>query len=68
MANKNIPVLQPYNPLDKRMLGAQVAEALIERPIEKLPPEPFIGAGVYALYYTGNLDIYKDLVEVNLSI
>ena len=65
--NGAIPVLTPFNPLDKRNLGAQVAEALVEGPIHPLPPERFIGAGVYALYYIGNHPTYKDLVEVNVN-
>ena len=50
-SNENIPTLTPYNPLDKRHLGEQVAEALLAEPIHNLPPDKFIGAGVYALYY-----------------
>jgi len=45
--------VKPFNPLDKRNLGASVAKELLFRPIEKLPPQPFQGAGVYAIYYTG---------------
>ena len=43
--NDNIPVLTPYNPLDKRHLGEQVAEALLEQDVQPLPPSRFIGAG-----------------------
>ena len=64
-ANNPIPVLQPYNPLDKRHLGEQVAEALLAREIQPLPPEKFIGAGVYAIYYIGEFDAYKTLSAVN---
>ena len=45
--------LTPFNPLDKRNLGASVARQLLECPVEQLPPAPFLGAGVYAIYYTG---------------
>ena len=49
MAKKSdYPVFEPFNPLDKRHLGASVANALLESDIYPLPPEPFIGAGVYA--------------------
>ena len=35
-------------------------------PIQQLPPlENFIGAGVYALYYTGNCPYYKSLYAQN---
>lgn len=45
MAKKSdYPVFEPFNPLDKRHLGASVANALLESDIYPLPPEPFIGA------------------------
>lgn len=62
---KDIPVLTPYNPLDKRHLGEQVAEALLSEPVHTMPPERFIGAGVYALYYIGDFPAYTALAEVN---
>lgn len=54
-----------YNPLDKRNLGESVAEALLNSPIHKLPPDTFVGAGVYAIYYTGELPVYQKLAEIN---
>ena len=42
-----------YNPLDKKNLADSVVKALLGRVIEPLPPTRFEGAGVYALYYTG---------------
>ena len=66
MAKKSdYPVFEPFNPLDKRHLGASVANALLESDIYRLPPEPFIGAGVYALYYVGDFPAYEVLAEVN---
>lgn len=66
MAKKaDYPVFEPFNPLDKRHLGASVANALLESDIYRLPPEPFIGAGVYALYYVGDFPAYEVLAEVN---
>lgn len=57
---------KPYNPLDKINLGASVAEALLESAIQPLGGlEPFEGAGIYALYYTGNYEAYAPLVEKN---
>ena len=57
---------KPYNPLDKRNLGASVAEALLERtPIPLGQLQQFIGAGLYAIYYTGNFSVYKPLAERN---
>jgi hypothetical protein len=31
-------------------LGESVALALLKRPVIALPPSPFAGAGIYALY------------------
>ena len=62
---ENIPVLTPYNPLNKRRLGEQVAEALLGEPVHTMPPEKFIGAGVYAIYYIGDFLTYAALSDVN---
>ncbi|HEQ71025.1 MAG TPA: Eco29kI family restriction endonuclease, partial [Spirochaetia bacterium] len=53
--------LVPFNPLDKKNLGVSVADALLTRAIEPLPPPPFIGAGIYALYYAGAFPPYKKI-------
>lgn len=50
MAKEDIPVIEPYNPLDKRNLGASVAATMLAAPIHTLPPEPFIGAGVEVIW------------------
>lgn len=42
-----------YNPLDKKNLAESVVKALLARQLEPLPPKRFEGAGVYAIYYTG---------------
>ena len=56
----------PYNPLDKRNLGVSVADALLARPILPLPPaESFLGAGIYAIYYTGKFEAYRPIAERN---
>jgi hypothetical protein len=53
---------QPYNPLDKKNLGVSVADAMLARPIGPLPPEEkFLGAGIYALYYSGDYEAYKEI-------
>lgn len=58
--------ITPFNPLDKTNLGESVAEALLNQPVGPLPPaEPFIGAGVYAIYYDGTFDLYKDIADLN---
>lgn len=49
----------PYNPLDKKNLGVSVADAMLAQPIGPLPPtEKFLGAGVHALYYSGDYSAY----------
>mgnify|MGYP004644410351 FL=1 len=60
-----IPVLSPFNPLDKRNLAESVARAMLQRPICQLPPEPFIGAGIYAIYYTGKFPLYEKIAKKN---
>lgn len=65
MPKGDIPIIEPYNPLDKRNLGASVAATMLDAPIHTLPPEPFIGAGVYAIYYRGNFAPYQRLTELN---
>ena len=65
MKNKDIPVIKPFNPLDKKQLGQSAAEALLATNVHPIPPEPFIGAGVYALYYTGPFSAYRELAAVN---
>lgn len=55
-----------FNPLDKKTLGTSVAEALLERKKEPLPPgEKFEAAGVYAIYYVGSFEPYKPISERN---
>ncbi len=55
-----------YNPLDKLRLGESVAKALLARPVSVLPPPaPFIGAGIYALYYTGAFPPYRKITAKN---
>lgn len=65
MASTDLPVIEPFNPLDKRNLGENIAEAVLKSEIHALPPDPFIGAGVYVLYYTGDFAAYKKLAEHN---
>lgn len=47
--SREIPVFEPFNPLDKRHLGESAAYALLNSEIYELPPKPFVAAGVYAL-------------------
>jgi hypothetical protein len=55
-----------YNPLDKKNLGHSVVEALLARPVTRLDTlERFKGAGIYAIYYTGDFPPYAPLVAAN---
>ncbi|KQQ63614.1 restriction endonuclease [Pseudomonas sp. Leaf129] len=56
----------PFNPLDKKNLGASVAEALLSKEVHPLGAIPtFDGAGVYAIYYTGDFKPYARLTSLN---
>lgn len=56
----------PFNPLDKKNLGASVAEALLFGKVHPLGDTPkFSGAGIYAIYYTGDFDAYAPIAERN---
>ena len=58
---------QPYNPLDRIHLGESVVHALLACPVVALPPpEPFIGVGIYALYYMGDFPSYRRITEQNV--
>lgn len=59
--------IPPFNPLDKTNLGESVADALLNQPVGALPPSPFIGAGIYALYYSGTFPTYAELTERNAN-
>lgn len=57
---------EPYNPLDKMNLGVSVADAMLERAPTGLPlAEPFVGAGIYAIYYVGDFPLYEPIAERN---
>jgi hypothetical protein len=56
----------PFNPLDKRNLGASVAEALLASRVHPLGEiDAFEGAGIYAIYYLGDFPAYKDIARQN---
>ena len=65
MAANDIPVLSPFNPLDKRNLAESVTDAMLAQPVKPLPPQPFIGAGIYAIYYTGQFPLYQKIASCN---
>lgn len=56
----------PFNPLDKKNLGASVAEALLTKEVHPLGRLPvFEGAGIYAIYYTGSFPAYQQITRLN---
>ncbi|OUL72150.1 Eco29kI family restriction endonuclease [Paraburkholderia hospita] len=56
----------PFNPLDKKNLGASVAEAMLEQKPQPLGElKQFYGVGIYAIYYTGEFEPYAPLAERN---
>lgn len=57
---------KPFNPLSKAQLAHSLAMAFLTSELHPLPPgKKFSGAGVYAIYYCGELPIYRPLVESN---
>jgi hypothetical protein len=58
--------MDTFDPLSVENVGVTLAIELLEQPLHRLPPHsPFPGAGVYALYYTGNHQAYADLLTVD---
>ncbi|MFF4988967.1 Eco29kI family restriction endonuclease [Streptosporangium saharense] len=53
-----------YNPLDEKNLAQSVADALERERVHCLPPVPFAGPGLYALYYVGDFELYAPLGEM----
>ncbi len=57
---------EPYNPLDRKNLGISVGEALLAADIAPLGEVvEFDGAGIYAIYYTGEFPPYSAIAEKN---
>ncbi len=57
-----------YNPLDKKNLGVSVRDAMLAQPISPMPPnEPFVGAGIYAIYYSGTFPPYQRITAANAN-
>lgn len=63
-------MVDPYNPLAKSNLGRSVAEALLQVPVAPLTQEEtgkIVGAGVYAIYYTGSFAPYAPVTAMNIG-
>jgi len=57
--------IEPFNPLHKKHLGESVAEFMLSSPAQRLRPAPFLGAGIYAIYYSGPFDLYQPISQKN---
>tara|TARA_B100000678_G_C18225346_1_gene508623 strand:+ start:3252 stop:3890 length:639 start_codon:yes stop_codon:yes gene_type:complete len=56
----------PFNPLDKKHLGESVGQAMLRQPVSPLGElTKFTGAGIYAIYYTGDFPSYRAIAERN---
>ncbi|MGH8931456.1 MAG: Eco29kI family restriction endonuclease [Egibacteraceae bacterium] len=53
------PHPEPYNPLSEVNLARAIREELERQPIHQLLLQAFWGAGLYALYYVGDLPLYE---------
>ena len=74
MPREDIPIIEPYNPLDKRNLGASVAASALaksgsflvssawKRTFSSMRTSPSFR---YAIYYRGDFAPYKRLVDLN---
>ncbi len=57
---------EPFDPLAVENVGVTLAVELLEQPVARLPlSRPFSGAGVYALYYHGDLPAYAALTKLD---
>ncbi|MHA6963871.1 Eco29kI family restriction endonuclease [Zobellella denitrificans] len=58
----------PFNPLDKKHLGESVGQAMLRQPVMPLGElDSFEGAGIYAIYYTGEFECYKEITKRNIK-
>jgi len=61
-------VTGPFNPLDMENLAQSIVgriETMEPTPLDDVAP--FVGAGVYALYYNGDHPAYTDLAALNVD-
>ena len=58
--------MKPFDPLEYKNLGESIVRAMNEQPIHSLDNlEKFEGAGIYALYYTGDFLAYSPISRAN---
>lgn len=59
---------EPYNPLDKLNLARSIEVELLTRAADPLGDIDYVkGAGVYVIYYTGDLPAYAPIAAVNVN-
>jgi hypothetical protein len=68
VSKSDAPPPEIYDPLALGNLQTMLREELEARPRAEFPPDPFRGAGLYALYYVGELGIYAPLVETDREV
>lgn len=56
---------QVFDPLAVENIGVILGIEIVEQPLHQLPPEPFEGAGIYALYYGGPEVAYAGLRDLD---
>ena|SRR6266508_1901616 len=60
--------LEPYNPVDKQNLAEGIVRRISLHPAHRLPPnDRFLGAGVYLLYYIGDISFYAAIAAQNIK-
>jgi hypothetical protein len=58
-----VPAPESYNPLSEDSLSESLRRKIEEQPLLPFPPPVFRGAGLYALYYVGDLPLYAPLKQ-----
>jgi len=59
-------VPKPYNPLEKRRLAESIVRELLTSEPEPLGElSPFIGVGIYVIYYRGEFGLYGPISALN---
>lgn len=59
----------PYNPLERVNLARSVETTLLEQPPVELPlTESFVGAGLYAIYYSGPFPAYAPISSAEYRV
>ena len=57
---------QPFDPLDRKNLAYSIGQAILSAsPVRMDQLNRFEGAGLYAIYYSGNNDTYSELSALN---